>query len=37
VAARLQRAGAGSVRDLIRLTRGGHLGRELERRVRTAV
>jgi DNA polymerase III subunit epsilon len=37
VAARLERAGAGTVRDLIRLTRGGRLGRELERRVRTAV
>jgi DNA polymerase-3 subunit epsilon len=37
VAARLERAGAGSVRDLIRLTRGGRTARELERRVRTAV
>jgi DNA polymerase-3 subunit epsilon len=37
VAARLERAGAGTVRDLIRITRGGRAARELERRVRTAV
>ncbi|MGZ4146435.1 MAG: hypothetical protein ACXVPL_01905, partial [Actinomycetota bacterium] len=37
VAARLERAGAGTVGDLVRLTRGGRAGRELERRVRTAV
>jgi DNA polymerase-3 subunit epsilon len=37
VAARLERAGVGTVRDLIRVTRGGRAGRELERRVRTAV
>jgi DNA polymerase-3 subunit epsilon len=37
LAARLERAGAGTVGDLIALTRGGRRGRELERRVRTAV
>jgi DNA polymerase III subunit epsilon len=37
LAARLERAGAGRVADLLRLTRGGRTGRELERRVRTAV
>jgi DNA polymerase-3 subunit epsilon len=37
LAARLERAGAGRVADLIRLTRGGRRARELERRVRTAV